>query len=583
MLRSPLDPFFSRVKAKPGVIALRHKVDGRWRDYSWGEYGRIVRQTGRALIAHGVKPGDRIIILGPNRPEWVWSLMGAMAIGSAAAGIYATSTPDQVAYITDHAESTLVVVENHAQLAKFRAQPLPRVKKYVLMIGAPKAADEQTWEDFLKTGDAIDEKQVDERLAAIGPDDVASLVYTSGTTGVPKGVAVTQYNVVQMFESLEIGIDLAPHQVWSQCHGVLHRDIKPANVLFRTVDPEHDGTLVRAMVGDLGLGKALDMSSRLTMIAGTPSYVAPEQAQGEHLDARADQFSLAALAFLMLSGRPPYAHSSLSAAADPPPPPPLSTAGREFPQAVEDAVRRGLAADRDQRFPDVPAFVATLREALGQTGTGSLPTRWLPVDPELTQPGNKPSLAAAQGALPTPTPPKRRRPWWPAAVLALVLVVAGGLGGYALWRQSHDLRTFTDDQNVLSVQVTVPTSWARNVSLGGWKPPDSPTFTQSALAVGDRGDWRASGQGVFVGLMPEGKLPKTLPQHPTCANPGRTRAGTQGDPSLTSVSTGCPDASVILEHAVLVSASRLLWVQVRSHDLQTARTVLDSVRTYGLG
>ena len=83
--------------------------------------------------------------------------------------------------------------------------------------------------------------------------------------------------------------------------GVLHRDIKPANVLFRTVDPEHAGTAVRAMVGDLGLGKALDVSSRLTMIAGTPSYVAPEQAQGEHLDARADQFSLAALSYLLLS------------------------------------------------------------------------------------------------------------------------------------------------------------------------------------------------------------------------------------------------------------------------------------------
>ena len=118
--------------------------------------------------------------------------------------------------------------------------------------------------------------------------------------------------------ALEIAVGVARGLAAAHRNDVLHRDVKPANVLFRTVDPEHDGTLVRAMVGDLGLGKALDVSSRLTMIAGTPSYVAPEQAQGEHLDARADQFSLAALAFLMLSGRPAFSHSSLSAAAAPP-------------------------------------------------------------------------------------------------------------------------------------------------------------------------------------------------------------------------------------------------------------------------
>ncbi len=358
---------------------------------------------------------------------------------------------------------------------------------------------------------------------------------------------------------------------------VLHRDIKPANVLFRTVDPEHEGTVVRAMVGDLGLGKALDVSSRLTMIAGTPSFVAPEQAQGEHLDARADQFSLAALAFLLLSGRPPYSHSSLSAAAAPPPPPALSTDERPFPESVEAVVRRGLSADREERYPDVPAFVAALRETLGEGGMGALPARWLPVDPELTQPGNKPSLRPADDALPAPVPPKRR-PRWPAAVLALVLLVAGGIGGFAWWRSAHATKTFTDQDRTLS--VTVPTSWARDVSLNGWDPPDS-DFSQSALSVGDRADWRAAGEGVFVGLMPESKLPKTMPQHPTCSTPGTPKASTSGDPSLTATSTGCPGGAVIIEKAVQVSSSKLLWIQVRSDDEKTARQVLDSVSTSG--
>jgi hypothetical protein len=359
--------------------------------------------------------------------------------------------------------------------------------------------------------------------------------------------------------------------------GVLHRDIKPANVLFRTVDPEHEGTVVRAMVGDLGLGKALDVSSRLTMIAGTPSFVAPEQAQGEHLDARADQFSLAALAFLMLSGRPPYSHSSLSAAADPPPPPPLSTPERPFAQPVEDVVRRALAADRGERFPDVPSFVAALREALGEGGMGTLPARWLPVDPELTQPGNRPSLVPDRAELPAPVPPKPR-PWWPAAVLAVVLLVAGGLCGFALWRHAHATRTFTDDDGIL--RVTVPSSWARDVSLSGWMPPES-SFSQSALAIGDRGDWRASGQGVFVGLMTRDRLPKKLPQHPSCTNSGTLERSKTGDPALTEISSGCPGGAVIIEHAVQVSASKLLWVQVRSDDQATADVVLSSVRTQG--
>jgi eukaryotic-like serine/threonine-protein kinase len=380
--------------------------------------------------------------------------------------------------------------------------------------------------------------------------------------------------VVQATEVIrQVGEGLAAlHQ-----RGILHRDIKPANVLFRTVDPEHDGMLVRAMVGDLGLGKALDVSSRLTMIAGTPSFVAPEQAQGEHLDARADQYSLAALSYLLLTGRPPYAHGTLSAAANPAPPVAMATPERPFGTEVDDVVRRGLAVDRADRYPDVRSFTDALRTALGAGGAGELPARWLPVDPELTQPGNRPSLVPAQEDLPTPVAPQRRSRW-PAAVLALAMLVGGGVAGFVGWQRLHADVTHTDDQGLLS--VTVPSDWNRDVSTSGWVPPDSAT-TYPALSVGDSRNWVRNGQGVFVGLMPESKLPVTLPQHADCDTVGKPVSESyRHDPARTVTSTGCP--GVVIERAVQVSRTELMWVQVWGDDQATARDVLDSVRTYNV-
>ena len=169
--------------------------------------------------------------------------------------------------------------------------------------------------------------------------------------------------------------------------GVLHRDVKPANVLFRTVENAR-GSQVLAMVGDLGLGKAMDMSSRLTMVGGTPTYVAPEQALGEGLDARADQFSLAALSYYLLAGRQPYHHKTLAAAENPAPPAPM---GIDNPEA-EAVVARALAKDRADRYEDVEAFTTALVDAMGGE-VGEAPQAWIPADADLTRTAPRTELA----------------------------------------------------------------------------------------------------------------------------------------------------------------------------------------------
>jgi serine/threonine protein kinase len=362
--------------------------------------------------------------------------------------------------------------------------------------------------------------------------------------------------------------------------GVLHRDVKPANVLFRTPDRSSGsggraGAQVRAMLGDLGLGKAMDMSSRLTMIAGTPTFVAPEQAQGEHLDPRADQYSLGALTFLLFTGRAPYAHASLSAAAAPGAPPTMSVPEREFPEAVEDVVRRALDPEPDRRWPDVTAYVDALQEALGENGHAPMPAPWLPVDPELTQPGSRPSEE--------PTPPASRRGRRVAAACAAVGALAVGAAvGYAV-HGSESLATVSDDSG--SLRVTVPSDWQQAVAREGWRPPND-RGRYAALSLGTEQGWASESsprEGVFLGILPGDELPTQVPQHPECRR-AQSPVNDMGDVGswVQVVYTGCPDGMQTVERVVLVAANRLLWVQVRSEDGATANSVLDSVSTSGI-
>lgn len=365
--------------------------------------------------------------------------------------------------------------------------------------------------------------------------------------------------------------------------GVIHRDVKPANVLFRsTADGDH------AMLGDLGLGKVVDGTSKQTVLAGTPSYAAPEQARGEKLDPRADQFSLGVISFLALVGKPPFDHPTLLAAAKPGEPPELP----DVPPEIAETVRRALAPDRTDRWPDVASYLRALDDAsrdLPAAGDGipgphpkpALPAQNSEREAQGSRGGrgnHQPGEATFVGARPEPSvteaelePPRRLGVGGKVliAVAAVAVLAAAAGGGFLGERQVERTEVLRDAERVLS--VTVPEGWATSVSQDGWTPPGQ---TKSYPALSVKGDDRA----LFVGLVPADELPEKLPGHPECGKERSLRKGFPAEgPAVTATYDDCP--GVVIERVVQVTDDRLLWVQVRAADRDAAMDIVESAST----
>ncbi len=200
MAKTIVERFWERVGSTPEKVALRHKVGGEWKDITWRDYGLNVRRVGKALMAQGVGHSDKMALLSGNRPEWHIADIGCLSIGAATAPIYITNSPDQVAHVISDSDSKVTIVENHDQLDKVLKvrSDLPKLKKVVVLSGYDGSADKNfvmTWEDFLAAGDAITDEAYDDAAEAVKPEDLATFVYTSGTTGNPKGVMLTHANI----------------------------------------------------------------------------------------------------------------------------------------------------------------------------------------------------------------------------------------------------------------------------------------------------------------------------------------------------------------------------------------------------
>jgi long-chain acyl-CoA synthetase len=200
MAQTIIERFHERVRNHPDKVALRYKSGGDWKDITWRDYGATARRAAKSLLSLGYNHSDKISLLSGNRPEWHIIDVASMAIGGASAAIYATNSPEQVAYIVDHSDSKIAFVDSNEQLEKIlkMRSELSKLQKVVVFEGYRGDADRNfvmTWDDFLALGENVEDALYDQATANVKPDDLATFVYTSGTTGPPKAVMLTHANI----------------------------------------------------------------------------------------------------------------------------------------------------------------------------------------------------------------------------------------------------------------------------------------------------------------------------------------------------------------------------------------------------
>src|SRR6266545_4811525 len=201
--------FWDRVEKSAARPAQQFKSRGAWRMLTWREVGEVVRELAAGLVALGRRQGDAVGILSTSRAEWVQADFAVFSAGCITIPIYPTYPPDLIQYIVNDAGVKTLIVEDPVQLAKVLEADagMPGLDQIVVIQGyegkepSPRIF---TWDALRRLGRDRAEALKTElagRVAGTRPDDVATIVYTSGTTGPPKGVVQTHGNHVSALES----------------------------------------------------------------------------------------------------------------------------------------------------------------------------------------------------------------------------------------------------------------------------------------------------------------------------------------------------------------------------------------------
>jgi long-chain acyl-CoA synthetase len=214
-------------------LALREKEYGIWNPYSWNHYYQTARSVALGLLALGIKPGDRVAIAGEDTPEWFYADLGTQMIGAIAVGIYPTNPWVELQYIVRHSGARVVITGDQEQTDKVldaiaNNDALPAVEAIVCidMKGLRHYGQSQlmSFEKLCKLGESYAREHpdanatLDRLIAQASPDDVCIFVYTSGTTGPPKGAMLTHRNLIYAAYAYAEAVGIADETFESVCY-----------------------------------------------------------------------------------------------------------------------------------------------------------------------------------------------------------------------------------------------------------------------------------------------------------------------------------------------------------------------------
>ena len=203
------DLLLGHAAERGSAVALREKKLGRWLETTWAQYAERVAVVAAGLADLGVQAGDKVAVIADNRVEWVIVDLAIQGIGAVSVGVYPTSSAPEVRYLLEHSESVVVIAEDEEQLDKVMEVRggLPRLRSTVVIdtrgvtvLDDPKVT---TFAELEAAGGDSDRahERYRETVAELDAEDVAIIVYTSGTTGPPKGAMLSHRNLLAVAEA----------------------------------------------------------------------------------------------------------------------------------------------------------------------------------------------------------------------------------------------------------------------------------------------------------------------------------------------------------------------------------------------